>query len=74
MKELEWREGDQDARGLRIGGCRTNLVTNFLPNDPGHLVSVELDDRVCDGDFLERLGHVVCMVRKEGRIGLRVVL
>ena len=31
-------------------GC-TNLFTNLLPDDSGHLISVEFDYRVCHGNF-----------------------
>ena len=39
------------------------LVLDELPDDAGHLVAVEVDDRVCDFD----LGHGTCLASGEPR-------
>ena len=56
-------------RGLIRG---TDLLADFLPNDPSHLVSVKFDDRVRDDDLFEGLSHVVCIARSwEAQRGTR---
>ena len=53
--------GAKLSRGLRKG-LGTNLFTDFLPDDSGHLVSVKLNDRVCYDYLLERSSHAFCMI------------
>jgi hypothetical protein len=52
-------------------GRLAHLLTNLLPDDPGHLVTVKLDDGVLDLDLLDRPGLGRDTYRELGTVSSR---
>ncbi|MNL88034.1 hypothetical protein D3C87_2175070 [compost metagenome] len=44
------------------------LVLDRLPDDAGHLIAVELDDRVGDFDLAHRIAPLQMLFRALGRV------